>query len=1214
MDFKKYREIPSPKRTEDRHGYLHRAGVFFRRVLPFLVLALALALMASVVLNLRNTFWRYYTDDFGVRREADDPRVRFILWSNPETPSGDWRSAGEANGVKFHPDDGRMFVSMQALGAERLDSVQIRKGAGTGKPETGRPRPGNRPGVGPVPQLGRESGIQTADADTNRVETMPGAETNRLDADLFITEWNGKRWSEPMPLAEFNTTAGEYELVESRDGRWRFFTSDRTGGAGGVDVWVAAWNGRQWVGITNLAGVNSTGNERGLALTPDGHTLYFASDRSTERSMGGFDIYRATLAEQEAGILSSNTVSPPVVTAVESVLDVNSETDDFLPELTPRGDMLYFASNRKGGLGGYDIYAARIVQGQAQTPENLGVEINTADDEVGPAVRMEGFDLMFRSNRRQADKSIFPLYSATCREVISTFDLSRLDNYLQLLNRMKWWALIFAAALAALIYLAKRYRDLTNRFHKCLMASVIAHMAALMVIAVYTISKEVVESLKEPEAMEVMVDPRTMQELKKRMESMAVDQSKTMAKIAAFAPMATVQDRGGAPMPETTPTVEGNGPVIVAKSSDKTFVTMVTPSAASPLKGENMRNLKNLADVKLASLDAISLEEPPTAEGHGEVAGGAAGGAQGGARDSDRLVEAAMVQRKVASDFRKINDMPVSPVAQAVTVEEVLPENGPGPRIVVARNVIAAKAADAAPSSANVQAVPSLRGVVTALDIGADGVLLEVPTELPGAPGGVGAGATGTGTGGVIRAGTADGEGFNPGVAQYAAGSGFSRAYSVGRLRNEGGGAGVSDVVGFGGADMGQGTPLKDTGGSLPVASAGGDRRTHVPKMDGHGSVLGTERGGTGAGDLKFKLPGELDVPAGFMERNPADLVHWVGRPSAEVVEALGGSSATEGAIKGSLEWFSRTQEKDGRWDSKKHGGEVGHDVAATSLALLCYFGWGMKHNDACDYQRQVKAAVEWMLRTIKPDGDLCNENTRNGMYDQGIGTIALCEAYGVTRDPALYGPASNAVKFIVNAQGAGGGWRYQPGIGADLSVFGWQFMALHSAKLAKVPFDEAALLKASNWIDSVSAGANGGFYGYDGPNTTGDRPSMMAVGMFCRQLQKFAPGHDRMKETATWLRARPLGGGASMDVYYLYYTTLALYQHQGEIWEEWNKRMKEIVPPLQVKTGDDAGSWNPSGPYGGRMGRAVMTGLTTLSLEVYYRYLPMYGYREKDE
>ncbi|MEI6150359.1 MAG: hypothetical protein WCS01_14760, partial [bacterium] len=76
----------------------------------------------------------------------------------------------------------------------------------------------------------------------------------------------------------------------------------------------------------------------------------------------------------------------------------------------------------------------------------------------------------------------------------------------------------------------------------------------------------------------------------------------------------------------------------------------------------------------------------------------------------------------------------------------------------------------------------------------------------------------------------------------------------------------------------------------------------------------------------------------------------------------------------------------------------------------------------------------------------------------------------------------------------------------------------------------------------------------------------------------------------------------------------LALYQHQGEVWEEWNTRMKTVLPPLQRKTGADAGSWDPQGQHGGQMGRCVTTAIGALSLEVYYRFLPMYGYRSADE
>jgi hypothetical protein len=272
-----------------------------------------------------------------------------------------------------------------------------------------------------------------------------------------------------------------------------------------------------------------------------------------------------------------------------------------------------------------------------------------------------------------------------------------------------------------------------------------------------------------------------------------------------------------------------------------------------------------------------------------------------------------------------------------------------------------------------------------------------------------------------------------------------------------------------------------------------------------------------------------------------------------------------------------------------------------------------MKHNVECEYLKPVKAGIGWLAAQVRPNGDLRGGNDKNGMYDQAIGTIALCEAYGVTRDPALLAPCSNAVSFIVAAQNPSGSWRYTPDAKeGDLSVVGWQLMALYSARMAGVPFSSNALVRASRWMDRVSGGESGGHYGYQTPNEK-SRSAMTACGMFCRQLEKIPPTHPRMKESAAFLRTRPLPG-SNVDAYYLYYATLALYQHQGEVWDEWNARMKATIPPLQRKTGEDAGSWDPQGQYGRQMGRSVMTALCTLSMEVYYRYLPMYGFKSKKE
>jgi hypothetical protein len=123
----------------------------------------------------------------------------------------------------------------------------------------------------------------------------------------------------------------------------------------------------------------------------------------------------------------------------------------------------------------------------------------------------------------------------------------------------------------------------------------------------------------------------------------------------------------------------------------------------------------------------------------------------------------------------------------------------------------------------------------------------------------------------------------------------------------------------------------------------------------------------------------------------------------------------------------------------------------------------------------------------------------------------------------------------------------------------------------------------------------------------------MVATGMFCRQLDHVPPGDPKMAESAALLKMNPMGS-KNPDLYYVYYGTLALYQHQGPVWELWNEQLKTTLPLLQNKTGSRAGSWDASKGLAGNGGRVASTALATLSLEVYYRLLPMYGFRGADE
>jgi hypothetical protein len=347
-------------------------------------------------------------------------------------------------------------------------------------------------------------------------------------------------------------------------------------------------------------------------------------------------------------------------------------------------------------------------------------------------------------------------------------------------------------------------------------------------------------------------------------------------------------------------------------------------------------------------------------------------------------------------------------------------------------------------------------------------------------------------------------------------------------------------------------------------------------------------------------MPGELSVPEGIHNKVSPYMMRTGGKPTIEQVEGLGGSGATEGAVGRALDWLSRHQEGDGRWSIQKHGGEAGHDVAATGFALLCYLGWGIKHDVPGKYQAPAAKAVDWLVKQAKPDGDIRGPGN---MYDQGIAAIALAEAYGLTRDPALGVCVSNVVGFIMRAQNAKtGGWRYKPGEGGDTSVVGWQTMALVSANMAGIAVPKEHFERAGVWLNSVSSGDKNGLYGY--VNKTASR-GMTAEGMFCWQILGTPPDDPKMQAGASYLQLQPPGPG-NKDFYYWYYATLAMYQHGGSTWDDWNRSLKAILPGLQVLEGDDAGAWLPAGfTLGDRMGKVVCTAMATLTLEVYYRYLP---------
>ncbi|MBE0645657.1 MAG: PD40 domain-containing protein, partial [Bacteroidetes bacterium] len=146
----------------------------------------------------------------------------------------------------------------------------------------------------------------------------------------------------PAPL---NDVEWDHHPTLSRDGKVLVFASERFGGHGGSDLWMSKAGGGGWETPVNLGSqINTSGNEITPCLSPDGQELYFASDALPGR--GGFDIFVTKLA---AGKWS---------TPEPLGMPFNSGDDDIFFNGTVSSDTIYFASNRDGGKGGFDLYRA----------------------------------------------------------------------------------------------------------------------------------------------------------------------------------------------------------------------------------------------------------------------------------------------------------------------------------------------------------------------------------------------------------------------------------------------------------------------------------------------------------------------------------------------------------------------------------------------------------------------------------------------------------------------------------------------------------------------------------------------------------------------------------------------------------------------------------------------------------------------------------------
>lgn len=371
------------------------------------------------------------------------------------------------------------------------------------------------------------------------------------------------------------------------------------------------------------------------------------------------------------------------------------------------------------------------------------------------------------------------------------------------------------------------------------------------------------------------------------------------------------------------------------------------------------------------------------------------------------------------------------------------------------------------------------------------------------------------------------------------------------------------------------------------------------------------------------------------------------------------GDAATEAAVMKALRWLKATQAPDGSWGTKPEFGlKKGMDKAAgAGFAILTYLAHG-ETPASKEFGPTVQKALDYLINSVyvvkDKDGKLVKDPNGNTPYirmsgaggnEYGflIGTYALCEAYGMTKNPNAREAAEKTLGRIISGQTATGGWNYKmarvqkEGGPDDISFGGWAMQAIKAGKMAGIhlPGMEECIKKAVNCLKKRNYSEKAGFVYRATTNHKGGTGGLAGVGCLAMQLL----GYAKEKEVANALNVmrdwQPsldkvysyAPGKPENAQYYCYYAAQCKYQAgmckdatpaNFTLWKKWNAEMKALYTkavitvtdksgqPITVK--DPAGKDRPIGRWENKdhYNYDVMgTCLAALQLMVYYRYLP---------
>jgi hypothetical protein len=300
-----------------------------------------------------------------------------------------------------------------------------------------------------------------------------------------------------------------------------------------------------------------------------------------------------------------------------------------------------------------------------------------------------------------------------------------------------------------------------------------------------------------------------------------------------------------------------------------------------------------------------------------------------------------------------------------------------------------------------------------------------------------------------------------------------------------------------------------------------------------------------------------------------------------------------ERAINKALVFLKNTQREDGSWSAGRAGLR---SPAITGLCVRAFLSAGYVPGDAT-YGNTIERGNRNVLRYQRADGVITAE-TALEMYHHGICTLMLAEAAAATEGPLkddLRRALERAVAVILKAQGKkgadDGGWRYTvAGFDSDMSVTGWQVMALGAAKDLGCDVPPDAVERAVAYVKRSQEPAGGFRY------TPFGRPTVGCTGSGLLVLESYAKDWDRLEargKAIDYLLKKPVGWGDQHFCYNLYHGSRALVRVGGRPWDTYRAAMHKALLPNQA----DSGAWKGGDAVSQIYGPNYTTAMAVLAL-----------------